>query len=85
MRTARGQFCAHAVHRVEFECMAARGRLKLKQTKEGLLKTLTRVVRDAAGEVIGNALEESPTVASPTSSRVSVLGASSTTHLLEVG
>lgn len=51
--------------------MATRGRLKLKQTKEGLVETLTRVVRDAAGEVIGNALEESPTVAaSPTSSRV---------------
>ena len=44
--------------------MSARGRLKLRQTKEGLVEKLTKVVRDAAGEVL-SALEESPSHSSP--------------------
>ena len=48
--------------------MADRRRLKLKHTKEGLVVKLTRVVRDAAGEVIANTLEESPTLPSHSTS-----------------
>ena len=47
--------------------MAARSRLKLRQTKDGIVEKLTNVVRDAAGEVLASALEESPPGVSPVS------------------
>ena len=47
--------------------MAATSRLKLRQTKDGIVEKLTNVVRDAAGEVLASALEESPPGVSPVS------------------
>ena len=43
--------------------MTGRRPLKLRhsQGKEGLVDRLTKVVRDAAGELLANALEDSPT------------------------
>ena len=54
--------------------MASKGQLKLRQVKEGLLERLTDVVRDAAGEVLAKALEDSPTTVSPPSTARRFLG-----------
>ena len=47
--------------------------LKLRHTqgKEGLVDRLTKVVRDAAGELLANALEDSPTAGGASASGVS--------------
>ena len=50
--------------------MTGRSRLKLKQTRESLVEKLTSVLRDAAGEVLADALEESPTTGAKPVSRV---------------